>query len=205
MIEMALLANVAKFIRGVTFKPDQIVKFGAPDSFVCMRTKNVQKDLDESDLISIPKSCVKNDKKILQEGDLLVSTANSFELVGKSCWVDDLDYPATAGGFISILRADEKQLLSEFLCDWLNSESVKERILRNISGTAITRLTIRKIKDIKIELPPIELQKKYCKVRFKIIESKLKFGSSISDNKNLFSSLTQQAFNGQLSKQTKAA
>ena len=60
MTAIVMLDDVAEFIRGATFKPDEIVEFGASDSVVCMRTKNVQKDLDESDLISIPRSCVKN-------------------------------------------------------------------------------------------------------------------------------------------------
>ncbi len=119
--------------------------------------------------------------------------------------INPFDFEFSMLSSLALIKVDEKQLLPEFLCDWLNFESVKERILRNISGAAITRLTIRKIKDIKIELPPIELQEEYCKVRSKIMESKLRFDGSISDTENLFSSLTQQAFNGELSKQAEAA
>ena len=41
------LGEVARFIRGITFKPDELVEPGSRGSVVCMRTKNVQADLDE--------------------------------------------------------------------------------------------------------------------------------------------------------------
>lgn len=98
------LANVAKFIHGITFKPNDIVPTNSSDAVVCMRTKNIQLDLDESDLIAIPSTFVKRQEQYLQKGDILVSTANSWNLVGKGCWVNELNYSAAVGGFISILR-----------------------------------------------------------------------------------------------------
>ena len=119
--------------------------------------------------------------------------------------INPYDFEFSMLSSLALIKVDKKKLLPEFLCDWLNFESVKERILRNISGAAITRLTIRKIKDIIIELPPLDLQEEYCKIRSKIMKSQLKFDSSVDDTEKLFSSLTRKAFNGELSKQAKAA
>ena len=104
MIQPSTIDDAAEFIRGITFKPDQLVELNNESSVVCMRTKNVQKDLDESDLIAVPRELVRHEKKLLREGDILMSTANSWELVGKCSYVSMLNYPATAGGFISIVR-----------------------------------------------------------------------------------------------------
>jgi type I restriction enzyme S subunit len=79
------LGTVIKFIRGVTFKPDDVIAPFSEDSIVVMRTKNVQvSGLDSRDLIAIPKSIVKREEQKLKYGDLLISSANSWELVGKS-------------------------------------------------------------------------------------------------------------------------
>ena len=106
------LGDYAKLIRGITFKPVDKCYPSDEGAVVCMRTKNVQVTLDASDLIAVPSSLVKNPEKMLSAGDILVSSANSWNLVGKCCQVPKLQYPSTAGGFISILRPKTKKLKS---------------------------------------------------------------------------------------------
>ncbi|MFA6301679.1 MAG: restriction endonuclease subunit S [Legionella sp.] len=159
------LGDIAEFIRGVTFKPHDLIEFGANDFVVCMRTKNIQKDLDESDLISLPKNHIKNKSKFLKKGDLLVSTANSFELVGKSCWVPELEYPAVAGGFISILRAKEELLYPRYLFHWMKT-SQTQNLLRNCGRqtTNISNMDFERAKKLKISLPPLNEQKRIAAI-----------------------------------------
>ena len=47
------LGDVAEFVRGINFKPDDVVPTGTPGSVACMRTKNVQAELDLSDVWSV--------------------------------------------------------------------------------------------------------------------------------------------------------
>ena len=75
--------DAVDFFRGITFKPSDILDIDSPEAVVCFRTKNVQEKLDDKDLIAIPKKLVKTPNKILQPGDILISIANSWELVGK--------------------------------------------------------------------------------------------------------------------------
>lgn len=81
------LGEVASFIRGISFKPTDKVAPFSDGSVVCFRTANVQETLDQTDLISIPRSFVKRKDQFVLEGDILVSTANSWNLVGKCSWV----------------------------------------------------------------------------------------------------------------------
>lgn len=81
----APLGEYATLIRGITFKPADKCAPGTEDSVVCMRTKNVQTQLDQSDLIAIPASLVKSPAKMIERGDIFVSSANSWNLVGKCC------------------------------------------------------------------------------------------------------------------------
>src|SRR5438045_2061040 len=103
---MANLGRVARFIRGVTFKPEEIVPLETSGSVHCMRTKNVQTELNTRDVWAIPSTLVKRREQFLQEGDLLISSANSWNLVGRACWVPSLASETTFGGFVTALRPD---------------------------------------------------------------------------------------------------
>lgn len=169
------LGEVAEFIRGVTYKPEELVDNFSQNSVVCMRTKNVQEFLDQGDLLSIPERLVKRQEQFLQEGDLLVSTANSFNLVGKACWVGKLDYPATAGGFISILRPKVPELDRKFLYYWITSEPTQTSLrLCGRQTTNISNLSFDRAEQLQIPLPPLPTQKKIAAVLEKADELRRK-------------------------------
>lgn len=122
------LGSVARFIRGITFKPDELINGDQKGAVACLRTKNVQADLDESDIIYVPEHLVKRDEQYVQPNDMLVSTANSWELVGKTSLVRNLNYRATAGGFISILRADNTKIFPRYLYYWFTSPEIQMHV-----------------------------------------------------------------------------
>ena len=155
------LGEHATLIRGITFKP---VDKCAPEddgAVVCMRTKNVQATLDQADLIAVPSTLVKSPEKMLSEGDVLVSSANSWNLVGKCCQVRDLQFPSTAGGFISILRPTTEDLDAEYLYRWFSSGEV-QATLRSFGNqtTNISNLNHKRTLKLQIPLPPLDQQKR---------------------------------------------
>ncbi|WP_269538050.1 restriction endonuclease subunit S [Cerasicoccus fimbriatus] len=164
-IKLVALKEHAKFLRGLTFKPTDKVDFLSPDSVACMRTKNVQAELDESDIIAIPKRLVKNSEKLLCEGDILVSSANSWNLVGKCCWVPKLSYESTAGGFISVLRPKDEKLNKRYLYQWFSSEVIQHQV-RSFGNqtTNISNLDHKRTLNLEIPLPPLEEQKRIAKI-----------------------------------------
>lgn len=159
------LGQHAQFIRGITFKPTDKCAVGAKGSLVCLRTANVQQTLDESDLIAIPASIVKNPDKIVRTGDILVSSANSWNLVGKCCRVESLRYPSTAGGFISILRADPSRLDAAYLYRWFASDRTQATV-RSFGNqtTNISNLDHQRTLSLPIPLPPLPEQKRIAAI-----------------------------------------
>ena len=155
------LGDHAKLIRGITFKPADKCDPSDEGAVACMRTKNVQVTLDASDLIAVPSSLVKNPEKMLSAGDILVSSANSWNLVGKCCQVRKLPYPSTAGGFISILRPKTKKLKSSYLYRWFSSDVV-QRKLRSFANqtTNISNLDHKRTLELQIPLPSPAEQKR---------------------------------------------
>ena len=61
------------------------------------------------------------------------------------------------------------------------------------------------LRELKIPLPDIEEQKKFSEIVHSIKNTKAKLVNGDNEIQNLFDSLTQQAFSGELSKQTEAA
>ena len=161
----ARLGDHANLIRGITFKPVDKCDPSDEGAVVCMRTKNVQVALDASDLIAVPSSLVKNPEKMLSAGDILVSSANSWNLVGKCCQVPKLQYPSTAGGFISILRPKTKKLKSSYLYRWFSS-NVVQRKLRSFANqtTNISNLDHKRTLELQIPLPSPPEQKRIARI-----------------------------------------
>ena len=155
------LGDHAKLIRGITFKPVDKCDPGDEGTVVCMRTKNVQATLDASDLIAVPSRLVKNPERMLSTGDILVSSANSWNLVGKCCQVPKLQYRSTAGGFISILRPKTEKLESSYLYRWFSWGEI-QRKLRSFANqtTNISNLDHKRTLDLQIPLPPLAEQKR---------------------------------------------
>jgi type I restriction enzyme S subunit len=130
-----------------------------------MRTKNIQEDLDESDIVWIPASIIRNASKYLNPGDILVSSANSWNLVGKGCWVPGLKYPASAGGFISILRGNPDTVDLRYLYHWFVSPQTQAK-LRSYSNktTNISNLDHSRTLATEIPLPPLEEQRRIAAI-----------------------------------------
>lgn len=159
------LASVVTVIRGVTFKPDELVDPSSESSVVVFRTKNVQRDLEEADLIALPSLKIKREEQFLIEGDLLLSSANSWELVGKSCYVGNLKYPATAGGFISIIRPNLNKLSPRYFYHWVTSPEIQHKIRHcGRQTTNISNLDFNRFLELEIPLPSIVEQKRIATI-----------------------------------------
>jgi type I restriction enzyme S subunit len=153
------LGDVVDFIRGITFKPEDVVGVKDSNAVVCMRTKNIQAELEVDDLIAVPEFFVRRDELLLREGDILISSANSWNLVGKVARVPALPYRATAGGFIAIVRAKPGAIDSDYLYRWLASDSSQAAIRAcGRQTTNISNLSVPRFLDLPISLPEREDQ-----------------------------------------------
>ena len=158
-IRRVRLGDVAQFLRGINFKPDDVVPVGTDGTVACMRTKNIQEMLDCNDVWGVSETFVRRPEQMLKEGDILVSSANSWNLVGKCCWIPDLPWRTTFGGFVSALRADTKQLDSRFLYWWFSSDRT-QALLRSCGQktTSISNLNFERSLNLSMPLPPLAEQ-----------------------------------------------
>jgi type I restriction enzyme S subunit len=125
----------------------------------------VQVELDLADVWGVPVTFVKREDQFLVDGDLLVSSANSWNLVGKCCWVPPLPWRATFGGFISVLRADRGRLDPRYLYHWFSSANV-QAIVRSFGQqtTNISNLNVERCLRLEVPLPTLNEQRRIAAV-----------------------------------------
>lgn len=99
---------------------------------------------------------------------------------------------------LALLRPNPSRLVAEYLCFWLNNPLVKRELLGGMAGAAIRRLTIAKLKAIRIPIPPFKLQQEFARYVVTVEKLKLAHRASLSEMDALFTSLQHRAFRGEL-------
>jgi type I restriction enzyme, S subunit len=193
------LGDIATFVRGITFKPEDVVPLGAPGSIACLRTKNVQSRLALEDVWAVDESFVRRGDQTLQAGDTLVSSANSWNLVGKCCWVPQLPWPATFGGFVSVLRSTTSTVSPVYLYRWFSSAKI-QAIVRSFGQktTSISNLNLERCRALPIAVPPASGQEEYGRRLVGAGRLRMAQEVGLDDLTKLTLSLRDRAFRGEL-------
>ena len=131
------LGDVASLIRGVSFPRSVRRATSATGHVACLRTANIQSSVTWDDLWFIPTGFVKNPQQYLHPGNVLISMANSLELVGKVAQIrSDEGLPAVPGAFIAAIRTLEAASIHPaFLFYQLQLPSVRQSIRQTASTT----------------------------------------------------------------------
>ncbi|HAY5055581.1 TPA: restriction endonuclease subunit S [Escherichia coli] len=156
--EWVRLGDFTNIIRGITFPGNEKSQFQAPGKIACLRTANVQEQIDWDDLIYISDSFVKRDDQYLQEHDIVMSMANSRELVGKVALASLPDNSKfTFDGFLSVLRP---LVVNEiYLMALLRCETYKSQLIESASQTTnIANISLAKLNPLPVCIPPAKEQ-----------------------------------------------
>ena len=152
------LSDICTFERGITFPSSAKTTYKEEYLLPCIRTANVQEELELEDLWYIDPVYIKNNKaKLVRNGDIIMSSANSRELVGKTSYVHDIEYDMTFGGFVLNIRAkgiEPKYLFYLLRCYFDKGifmiESTQTTNIANINATVLGNL--------KVTIPPLNEQ-----------------------------------------------
>ncbi len=134
------------------------------------------------------------------KGDLLFSRANTRELVAATCIVEE----AVPNVFLpdKLWRIETKKQVAtpEFLKGLLSNEDFRHQLCKTATGTSGSMLNISKEKFLSfaVPLPPIELQRAYSEVFWRHSALIKKLRKQFHKSEELFSSLSQLAFRGEL-------
>lgn len=142
------LSDLGMVIRGVNFKPDNLVQDYSNQACVILRSNNIyDSKINFDDVIYLPLKMV-NDDQILKPGDFAICMSNgSKELVGKAAKIITEKINISIGSFCAGFRASteyNKQLIEHLFA----SSSYKQSLKKILTGTAINNLKPSDIEGI---------------------------------------------------------
>lgn len=110
--------------------------------------------------------------------------------------VNPYDFEFSMLSSLALIKPQKKELTSQFLVSWLNSEQVKENLINEfMAGAAIKRFTLQKIKSFQIPLPPLPLQQHFAKIVEQIEAQKAQAQAALAESEALFEGLLAGYFN----------
>ncbi len=148
-----------KFIRGVSYKKEQLLESKTDNDLILLRANNIQNELNLDEVQIIPKEVAKG--KILEDGDVLFAmSSGSKHLVGKNILINGLtDY--TFGAFCSIYRNTKKEILDNYYLSYvLKSNLYREKLSALSMGANINNLKSSDLEIMKIPTPPLSEQQR---------------------------------------------
>ncbi|WP_213197190.1 restriction endonuclease subunit S [Cloacibacterium caeni] len=115
-----------------------------------------------------------SDDYLLKTNDILVVRSNgSANLVGRFLFIDNLKTKTSFSGFTIRIRIENENINSKFLCHYLKTDFVRNKIITDSSGSNIKSLNQTLLSNIKIPLPPLSEQQKIVS-EIEKIEEKIK-------------------------------
>ena len=193
---------VCSFERGITFPASAKETKSTLNNIPCLRTANIQDELIINDLIYVDKSYIKgNSAKLTQVNDIIMSSANSRELVGKVSYVTYLPFPMTFGGFVLTIRA--KQIISKYMFYFLRFEFLMGKFIgESTQTTNIANINTTKLADYYIPLPPLAEQHRIVSriesLFAKLDEAKEKAQAVVDGFEDRKAAILHKAFTGEL-------
>lgn len=148
-----------------------------------------------------PNTFEPNPLAIVEKGDLLFSRANTTELVAATAYVwetpENIVLPDKLWKF-SI--SDESKVNKLYLWDLFKNIEFRNELSKLSSGTSgsMKNISKGKLNELKMPLPPKELQDKFAEFSTKLWGQIKTFQQSSDSLDSLFNSLQNQAFNGSL-------
>lgn len=188
--KMKLVDVCTKLTDGTHFSPESY----SEGDYRYVTAKNIKVDgFDFSNITYVPKSV--HDEIYArcnpEYGDVLyikdgVTTGIAL--------VNSLHEPFTMLSSVALLKQNRLLLDGTYLCGVLNNQSMYDAIRKDMGGAAITRLTIVKLKNIQIPVPPLKQQKLFTIFVEQTDRSKLTIQQSLDKLELLKKSLMQEYF-----------
>lgn len=188
------LKDYCKIIRGVTF--DKSLQRQEQTKNIVLTADNISLDghfIVKKEIFVANEVSFDKEKKLKQNDLFMCFSSGSRNHVGKLAMINhNTDY--YAGGFMGIIRADNNYILPKFMYELLNYDSMRRIVNSSATGTNIFNLS-NSIGEIKIPLPPLEIQKSIVSKCEKIDEEYEKAQQEIKKYKIEIESLFKESQN----------
>ncbi|WP_145128995.1 restriction endonuclease subunit S [Pseudomonas sp. URMO17WK12:I11] len=155
---VAALGQVVEIVRGITFPASEKSKEPESGRVACLRTANVQDEIEWDDLLYIRESFVSRNDQYVEPHDIVMSMANSRELVGKVALIgSELKKKTTFGGFLGVLRP--VLIEPRFVMALLRTPHARSILIDSASQTTnIANVSLAKLRPLPFAIPPLAEQ-----------------------------------------------
>jgi type I restriction enzyme, S subunit len=187
------LQNVCRRITDGTHQPPDWATEGIPFLFVSNIVNgeidfNVSKYITEETWRSLNSRCP------IELNDILYTTVGSY---GNAALVRT-EKRFSFQRHIAHIKPDSSKIHPEFLVGLMQSDGIKRQADQQVRGIAQKTLNLRELKEFKVLVPPSEEQNKYVSLQRTMEKCLRNQRNAFVDENNLFNSLLQRAFRGEL-------
>jgi type I restriction enzyme S subunit len=130
----------------------------------------------------------------LIEGDIVLARRGE---IGR-CGIVTKNENGYICGTGSMFIRPSKSLISIYLLNLIMTEQMVQKMEDFSKGVTMKNINSKSVSAMQIILPPIELQLKFAKIAKEIDSLKSKYQTSLDELENLYGSLSQKAFKGEL-------
>lgn len=156
---------------------------------------NVSKEIISTNKI-LGKEAPSRAKQLIRYKDILVSTVRP-NLNAVAIVPENLDRQICSTGFC-ILRTNSRVCVPEYLFYISKTAFFIKELVSKCKGANYPAVSSTDVKRQKIPLPPVELQKKFASIVERVEKIKEKQKRELKNAEELFDSLMQKAFRGEL-------
>ena len=162
------LSEYIKQIRGVSYKPNDVLSISMEGYIPLLRANNINDGkINFDNLVYVKEEKVK-ENQILKKGDILVcASSGSRDLVGKAATFDN-DFRCTFGAFCKVIRANN--INEKYLSVFFQSDYYRKNISQNSRGANINNLKQEDFDKLLIKVPTVAEQEKIAVKINKIID-----------------------------------
>ncbi|MEB7798871.1 restriction endonuclease subunit S [Staphylococcus xylosus] len=138
---------------------------------------------------------------IVKSGDILLNITGAS--VARTCIINDQFLPARVNQHVAIIRCNNEKINNIFLNRQLTCYYYQLYLIGIATSGGATReaITKKQLENLKIIIPPIDLQNEFAKKIEKIEEIKKQSQKSLKYYEELYETLLYKAFNGELFKE----
>lgn len=191
------MTTIGELLESATYGTSS--KAGSEGRYPILRMNNLTPTgrMDLADLKYINLDDKDANRYSVREGDILFNRTNSAELVGKTAVYDGPE-PMIYAGYLVRLRVNERARPA-YISAFLNSRYGKATLrgmCKSIVGMA--NINASEVQTIRLPHPPIELQSQFSDRLRATDEVRAKHVTASAKSDELFSSVQQRAFRGEL-------
>jgi type I restriction enzyme S subunit len=179
--------------------PHSTPKYAAGQTdFACIRSSDIQNGyMDWSSTKYVDEAEYKKRIKRLEPGTNDVIYCREGARFGNAARIPK-GKTICLGQRMMLFRSNHMIATAEFIWALLNSDSIYQQAVQKVGGSASPHINVADIKKFSIFFPPLSMQQNYSIVVKKIDVMKEKFQNFSLISDQIFNSITQHAFRGEL-------